>query len=313
MILPGWSRDALIQSIDPIYEVVSKEQKENALGIMTFFSLMGETAEGRFTNPPVVKHKTSKQEILQREKALLGFFLTGHPMDEYKRILERLSCVPLRRLEGMDHDTVFRSAFIVESAQIRISAKSQRKFAILVISDGIERQELPIWSDLYEEKSHLLKENQLLYAVLQVDKKEEEMRLLCRWLDDLTQADEAMIEACDRAYDKAKYQIGKYSSNKNNPKFAREKSKNMNTTIKKTSMTNQLLIKLDADQARLSHILQLKRVFSQYPGEVPVQIHFHAGGRSLATLHIDSKWGIAWDEQIKQKIKEISSVLSVEA
>ena len=57
-----------------------------------------------------------------------------------------------------------------------IASKSQKKFAILMISDGIERQELPVWSDLYEEKSHLLKENQLLYAVLQVDKKEEELQ-----------------------------------------------------------------------------------------------------------------------------------------
>ena len=70
----------------------------------------------------------------------------------------------------MNHDTVFRSAFIVESVQVKIASKSQRKFAILMVSDGIERQELPIWFDLYDEKSHLLHENQMLYAVLQVDK-----------------------------------------------------------------------------------------------------------------------------------------------
>ena len=109
----------------------------------------------------------------------------------------------------MAHDTVFRSAFIVESVQIRIAAKSQKKFAILTISDGIERQELPVWADLYEEKSHLLHENQLLYAVLQMDKKGEELRLSCRWLDDLTKADEEMIEACDKAYDKAKHQASR--------------------------------------------------------------------------------------------------------
>ncbi len=132
--------------------------------------------------PPEVKHPTSRQEILRKEKALAWFFSHRPSMDEYKEILQRLSCIPLRRVEQMEHDTVFRSAFIVESVQIRIASKSQKKFAILMISDGIERQELPIWADLYEEKSHLLKENQLLYAVFQMDKKGEELRLSCRWL-----------------------------------------------------------------------------------------------------------------------------------
>ncbi len=63
----------------------------------------------------------------------------------------------------------FRSAFIVESVQIRISSSNRRKNLPFNVGDGIARYELPIWPELYEEKSHLLLENQLLYAVLQVD------------------------------------------------------------------------------------------------------------------------------------------------
>ena len=35
--------------------------------------------------------------MLRKEKELLGFFLTGHPMDEYKQVLQRLSCIPLQK------------------------------------------------------------------------------------------------------------------------------------------------------------------------------------------------------------------------
>ncbi len=305
----GWSRDALLLTIEPIYDSVSKEQKENALGIMSLFSLMGDTNQTRFSQPPEVKQKTPRQEILRKEKELLGFFLTGHPMDDYKHILQRLSCVPLRRMDQMDHDAVFRSAFIVESIQVRISFKTQKKFAILMISDGIERQELPIWADLYEEKSHLLKENQLLYAVLQVDKKEENVRLSCRWLDDLTKANEEMIEACDQAYDKAKHHVTRMAHAKQNPKpNASEKPK---TTPKEQPM-KPILIKLDADQARLSHILKLKEFFTQHHGTTPIQIQFHTPTKSLATLHIESKWGLTLDQHAKQKISELSCVLAIE-
>jgi DNA polymerase III subunit alpha len=312
----GWSRDALIQSIDPIFEAVSKDQKENALGIISLFSLMGETSESKFSTPPTVKNRTSKQDVLRKEKELLGFFLTGHPMDEYKNILQRLSCVPLRRIDEMDHDHIFRSAFIVESIQTRLSAKSQRKFAILVISDGIERQELPVWSDLYEEKSHLLKENQLLYAVLQVDKRETETRLSCKWLADLTKADEAMMEECDRAYDKAKHQAAKFAQSKNAAakNGEKEKGKGMNGAEKQpvVQKVKTLHIKMDIDQARLSHVLALKQVFTTHVGTTPVQIFFQKGGASLATLHIDSKWGVAFDDGVKKQIERVASVLSID-
>lgn len=300
-----WSRDALIMTIEPIHDAVSKEQKEKAIGIVSLFSLIGDTNESRFNQPPQIKHPTSKQEILRKEKELLGFFLTGHPMDEYKDILQRLSCIPLRRVDTLDHDAVFRSAFIVESVQIRLSSKSQKKFAILIISDGIERQELPVWADLYEQKSHLLHENQLLYAVLQVDKKEEELRFSCRWLDDLTKADEAMIEACDKAYDKARQfvqragQTRQLSPKKQEQPVPEKEKKNM----------KQLTIKIDVNKVRHSHILQLKQLISQHPGETPIQIHFHSPDRSHAILHIESKWGVASNEQLQQKIKNLSFVL----
>lgn len=313
----GWSRDALLQNIDPIYEAVSKDQKEQSLGIMSLFSLMGESQENKFLKPPEVKRQTPKQDILSREKALLGFFLTGHPMDEYKNILQRLSCIPLRRMESMDSDTVFRSAFIVESVQVRFSAKSQKKFAILVISDGMERQELPIWPDLYEEKNHLLKENQLLYAVLHVEKKDEEIRLSCKWLDDLTQASEEIIAACDKAYDKAKHQVNRYSAYKStNPKPAGDKTKDKNSTqasLKQEEPSHMhVMIKIDADRVRLTHIVKLKKIFAQFPGATPVQIHFIVSQHPLATLHIESKWGITLTEQVKQSIREIESVVHLE-
>jgi DNA polymerase-3 subunit alpha len=309
----GWSRDALVLSIDPIYEAVSKEQKEQALGILSLFSLLGDGNEARFSRPPEVKAPTARLEILRKEKALLGFFLTGHPMDEYKHILQRLSCIPLRRLDQMDHETVFRSAFIVESVQIRIAAKSQKKFAILVISDGIERQELPIWADLYEEKNCLLRENQLLYAVLQVDKKGEELRLSCRWLDDLTKADESMIEACDRAFDRAKHQLARMTQAKSSsPKMQESADKSKSLAKKEQAPMKPVSIKLDANRTRLSHILQLKQLFLQHQGMAPIEIHFNTATKSLAILHIASQGGITPSDQFKHKVSQLSCVLAIE-
>lgn len=307
----GWTRDALKLSIDPIFEATSKEKKDDAAGFISLFSLMGETQESRFTSPPEVRIKTPMLQTLLKEKELLGFFLTGHPMDAYRDILTRLSCVPLRNVENMDHDAVFRSAFIVESAETRISSKSQKKFAILMISDGIERYELPIWSEMYEEKCELLKENQLLYAVLQIDRKEDHLKISCRWLDDLTRSDEAMMEACDQAYDKAKMQAARYAKAK--ATAADAPVKKVPLVQEKAKMTKLLTIRMDADKVRLSHILDIKSLFEEHRGDTPVQIHFETENVTIAALHVDSRWGINLLSEIQKKLKDLPAIIHIEA
>lgn len=313
----SWSRDALKQSVDPMFETASKEQKEAAAGIMSLFSLIGDTAEARFSKPPSVKKGRSKQELLLREKELLGFYLTGHPLDAYRDILKRLSCSPMSHIESMGSDVVFRTAFILESIQLRVASKSQKKFAILIISDGVESYELPIWPELYEEKGHLLKENQLLYAVLQTEKKDGELRLSCRWLDDLTLANEEMITACDAAYDKAKHAIKffqqKGATVKNTPTTPKANSPQKITAPDAKPKTeppqakdnSPLKLKIDADKVRLSHILQLKKTFQNHRGLAPVQLDFWIDGRTIATIHIDSNWGVTNSTQLHEDLQTI--------
>jgi DNA polymerase-3 subunit alpha len=309
----GWSRDALLVNIEPIYAVVSKNQKEKALGILSLFSTLGDQDEKRFNIPPKILQPLSYQEMLLREKNLLGFFLTGHPLNEYKSILQKLSYTSLEKVEEMSHETVFRSAFIIESIQARIAFNSQKKFAIVTVSDGIERQEIFIWTDLYEEKGHLLKENQLIYALLQVDKKDE-LRLSCRWLTDLTRVNEEVITACDKAYDKAKYQIERMAHMKQtNPKEQTKNSSKMNSQKEKApSEIKPLSIILDADSTRLSHVLQLKQLFAEHRGTIPIQIQFHRANQPLAHLHIESKHGVLASQQLKEKLQQMKCVLSLQ-
>ncbi|MGA8164120.1 MAG: DNA polymerase III subunit alpha [Waddliaceae bacterium] len=299
----GWSRDALRQSIEPMYEAAVKEKREDEVGIMSLFSLIGETSEKRFSQPPEVMIQTSRQDILLKEKELLGFFLTGHPMDSYQKILERLSSIPLRRIETLEHETVFRSAVLVDSVKVRVSSKSQRKFAILTISDGMAGCELPIWSELFEEKHHLLQENRLLYTVLQIDKSEEQHRLTCHWLDDLTRMTDEMIADCDRAYDQAKHQ-------KNNRSYSRKTSPS--TAKRQASSHRKVLIVLDVEQTRHSHILQLKTLFREHRGKNPVQLDFSADNRTVASLHIGTDWGVATTSTLQESVAALSPVLSMD-
>jgi DNA polymerase-3 subunit alpha len=300
-----WSREAMLLSVDPMYEEVAKEQKEAAKGVISLFSLIDGEKGSRFKTPPAVKEKLSKQTIFKREHELLGIYLNGHPLDDFCKQMQRLSCVPFSELDKFPSGSVCRIAFIIEGIAVKISAKSQRKFAILTIGDGNGRFELPIWPDLFEEKGALIQENQLLYAVVQKEIQEGQIRLQCRWLDDLSKADEAMIKACDDACDMAKQQAKVFEM--------REKNKNFRSTAAKEQEVRkktcqQLKIQLDADLARMSHILTLKDAFRAYPGEIPIEITFIAQKGKVGVLHIDQSWGVDCHKELERKIALVPSI-----
>jgi DNA polymerase III subunit alpha len=301
----GWSREAMLISVDPMYEEAAKEQKEAAKGVMNLFSLIEGEKESRFNTAPVVREKFSKQMIFKREYELLGIYLNGHPLDDFRHQLQRLSCVPLSEFDKLPSGSTCRIAFIIEGIVVKISAKSQRKFAILTVGDGHGRFELPIWPDLFEEKGVLIQENQLLYAVVQKEMQEGQTRLQCRWLDDLTKANDAMIQTCDHAYDLAKQQAKVFEM--------REKNKNSRPSVSKETESKKksfqrLKIDLDADLVRLSHILALKEAFRAHSGEIPIEITFMTTKGKLSTLHIDQSWGVDCRKELENKITVLPSI-----
>ncbi len=290
----GWTRDQLIQSLDLLFDAALKDRSAKEVGVMFLFAAQTGDA-GPLPNPPKVAQPRSQVDLLLKEKELLGLFLTGHPMDNWGETLKRLGSLQLAKVDEMDHDAVFRTAFIVETVQNRISAKNQKKFAILTISDGLVHYELPIWSEMYEEKRHLLEENKLLLAVLQVDKREESVRLSCHWLEDLTQTNEALVQQCDTAYDRIKQQTSRMATRKSEarrsePKQPAQLSPKNKIQDPGSGIQNSgsaMKIKIDADQVTLSQLLSLKTSLEQHAGSTPVELEFSAARKLVATLQLD--------------------------
>ncbi len=298
----SWSRDAMRESLDAMYDEASRDQKEAQLGVMNLFSLLDEPKP--FLAPPPVLHPSSKMELLQREKELLGFYLTGHPMDNYRNSLSRLSCVPFKEFERMPEGTYVRAAFIIETIQVKIASKSQRKFAILIISDGIERFEMPVWPDLFEEKAAILREAQLLYGIIQLERREGSLSLQVRFLDELSGVDEAKIKSFDDLFDRLKAQ-----SKQGRPMYSRSKTQQPKPEQRapqpKEEPIQKLRMRADAKRLRLSHIVALKKIFRQFPGKSPIEIRFESDGRKMGTLQVDSSWGVKTDVAFRKKLEEL--------
>lgn len=305
-----WERQSLFLALEPIYESVMQEQKEHSKGFIDLFTHIEDQRSQKFITPPTIIDKVSPLSILSKEKELLGFFLTGHPMDNYKDIIEKLKCFPFHDLEDLK---VAKVAFIIEAVQIRIS-KAQRKFAIITISDGMERQEMPIWPDLFEKNAHLLIENQLIVGVVNIEKEDNENRLKAKWLADLTLEDHKKLgEDLEIAYESATQEASRQrrseisKNNKEAPVISTEKKKEM------AEKNLKLAIKFDADAMMHSHILILKKLFSENPGHIAVVMEFISEDeKALGQIFIGHEWGVRFDGQLEMYLKRLPFIKSIQ-
>ncbi|NGX31856.1 MAG: DNA polymerase III subunit alpha [Chlamydiae bacterium] len=283
-----WSRDELRAAIEPLANQAEQKIQEKKKGIMTMFSLM-EDEDKMFEKKPKVTKRSTKLEILQREKELLGFFLTGHPLEDYKEQLEKLECMPLE-IVMREEFRAYKTAFVIESIKIKIS-KAQRKFAILSISDGLMRQELPIWPEMYEQSEGCLREGTLVFAILT---KDDQSRLQCRYLSALDQLTEEKIETA-------------YQS------CLRQRKKTINKGAKMERPTQSIVeIELEISAIYLSNILDIKKVFRKFPGGSHVRIHYIYKGEKLSMLEITDPWGVEVNDEFLENLSKLKGIKKVQ-
>jgi DNA polymerase-3 subunit alpha len=306
----GWTRDAMRESVDAMYSASQRDQKESALGVLNLFSLIEDT-EKPFLAPPPVFRPSTKAQLLHREKELLGFYLTGHPMDDYKDVLRHLSCVAFSEFETLPEGAVIRAAFVVEALQVKVSNKTQKKFAILTISDGLDRFELPVWSELFEEKSAIIRENNLLYGIISVERKNGNINLSCRSLDELASIDEAKIKACDEVYDRLKAKIMAEAKWREKKMMATEKSQPESS--KEAVLPTAIKVRVDADRMRMSEVLAMKELFRAHPGSSPLEVHFYSGDKRLGIINIDASWGVKVDPAFQAKLQALQEQMACRA
>lgn len=294
-----WTRQELLESTEPMFEQTSREQKEASKGVMDFFSMIEDEKKNPFLAPPIVERQQEKKEILAKEKELLGFYLTGHLMDEYRALVDKLGCLPFHSLDSVKNGAVVKVACIIENVKVKISQRTQKKFAILVISDGVERFELPVWPDMYYKHSALFIENQLLFSILQIENKGDVIKLRCRSLEDLTAITEKDVGRFDALYEQVKQAIESDAR--------RTKKHNVEKTMD-SSDNKKLHLTLDADSIRLSEIVKLKNLFHKYPGSSPVHITFNSVDQKIGVVEVESKWGVGWDSEMENRIKSFSFI-----
>jgi DNA polymerase-3 subunit alpha len=115
-----------------------------------------------------------EMERLKREFDAIGFYLSAHPLDAYKKVLERLrtkTAVELMAQARRRDSGLLRMAGIVIGKQERVSQRGNR-FAFIQLSDATGVIEVMLFSEILQSSRELLDSGEPLIVTLTADAKE---------------------------------------------------------------------------------------------------------------------------------------------
>jgi DNA polymerase-3 subunit alpha len=152
------SRSQVIASIDTLLKHSQQTNSERSSGQVNMFAAAHSSAR-----PPLPTTKNwDDLTKLQHEFAALGFYMSAHPLDNYRAILERIGAVPVHQISSRQRATGpnrFKLAGIVVSKQERTS-KQGNKFAFVQLSDGSGAFEVTVFSELLAAKRDVMEAGQ---------------------------------------------------------------------------------------------------------------------------------------------------------
>jgi DNA-directed DNA polymerase III (polc) len=100
--------------------------------------------------------------LLQFEKELLGFYVSGHPLDAYDGLVEALDTFPVNELLEQEDRTEFRLCGIAGSLQKKLSKKDNRPWMAFSLQTRGATIGLNMFADAFAAHGHVLSESALI-------------------------------------------------------------------------------------------------------------------------------------------------------
>ncbi len=184
-------RSLIIGNLDDLLSFAKSKREQNAAQD-SLFSMMGESAVADLNLPPVdgktIRVKTtgmehevinslplSKKDQLYWEKQLLGLYISGHPLEKYKKVLtEGGKDIRSAKNAAIGNRTV---AGVIDEIK-EIQTKKGDTMAFVRLSDFSDSMELVVFPEAYKNNRELLKEDTIIAAAGKLNRRDDEVSLL---------------------------------------------------------------------------------------------------------------------------------------
>lgn len=265
-------RDVLWSNIGRAIERAQEDQKARDSAQSSLFGLMGDDPGVKVPdNYAPADEKWTERQQLQFEKDILGFYVSGHPLDRYANDLHRLSVQNIAALKdpeavkGREFNRRLQAqiAVMVVSHRERMTQKGDR-MAYTVVEDRSGQTEVVIFPRTLAQIGKVLGENKplLLKVSLGLDRQDETKVQFS--VDDAKPLDDEMM-----------------------------------------AQAKSLRVRLDIGDATTKKLEELKTILRSAPGQAQVHVQVRVPGVGEATIVAGNSWGVTLTDDLIGRVEKL--------
>lgn len=121
-----------------------------------------------------------QHELLAYEKELLGFYISGHPLSAYSKVIEKFAIHKIAELSGLPDKSSTRIGGILTSVKFLVSKKTQKPYATASIEDLTGSVTLFLINSAYENFKEKLQQNQIVFVTGEISNAEDNPKIFVR-------------------------------------------------------------------------------------------------------------------------------------
>jgi DNA polymerase-3 subunit alpha len=258
---------------------MQKDKKSGQGGLFDDFELAKPKSKKNEPQGPSVVWTTD--EVLAFEKELLGFYVSGHPLDSYRGHFDSVKLIKIAAIEEIDTKekaSTHTIAGILSQLEVRYSKKDNRAFATFKVEDFTGVQEMMCWSDDYEKLKDVLADGAVMAFRIRVSK------------DQKTDGNRCTCNDAKPLKPKAA-----------KPRNAGDPDPSLPPPPKPPAPPKPVVIKLNTKLHDETDLERIHEVLLQHPGTLPVFLEISQNGHK-ARLELDESFRVTPSTDLRRAL-----------
>jgi DNA polymerase III subunit alpha len=258
---------------------MQKDKKSGQGGLFDDFELTKPKSKKNEPQGPSIVWTTD--EVLAFEKELLGFYVSGHPLDSYRGHFDSVKLIKIAAIEEIDtkeKPSTHTIAGILSQLEVRYSKKDNRPFATFKVEDFTGVQEMMCWSDDYEKLKDVLADGAVMAFRIRVSK------------DQKTDGNRCTCNDAKPLKPKAA-----------KPRNAGDPDPSLPPPPKPPAPPKPVVIRLNTKQHDETDLERIHEVLLQHPGTLPVFLEISQNGHK-ARLELDESFRVTPSTDLRRAL-----------
>ena len=186
-------RRQFVDAVDLAWTYAQKQQADKAAGQS---SLFGAGADTGSSFVPALPHcePWTKGETLRYERDLMGFYVSGHPLDDFAAEVGAFASVKLGDSENIMHESD-QTAIGIVTEVTRRTTKSGRPIAFVTIEDTTGQAEVVLFAQTLEKCGHLILVDEVMMVRGKAETSRGDLKLVAKDVLPMWRVREQLVKA----------------------------------------------------------------------------------------------------------------------